>query len=98
MGLVAFSHKSVVLANLTETDEEGKAMLLDRLPEPERIGGGTSIAKGKTVHRITSGPVPLPPPPPLPSSGAHTHTPYLPLSRYRMSLYVFVSIWRYILQ
>ncbi|PIK51796.1 putative epithelial chloride channel protein-like [Apostichopus japonicus] len=46
VGLVAFSHKSVVLANLTETDEEGKAMLLDRLPEPERIGGGTSIAKG----------------------------------------------------
>lgn len=47
VGLVSFSHRSTVIANLTETDDRGKELLLNSLPEPERIGGGTSIAKGK---------------------------------------------------
>lgn len=46
VGLVSFSHRVTVLANLTETDDDGKTMLLDCLPQPDRVGGGTSIAKG----------------------------------------------------
>lgn len=52
VGLVAFSHRVTVLANLTETNDEGKAMLLGCLPQPDRVGGGTSIAKGNQKYDI----------------------------------------------